>query len=77
MAPIPASVGRQGHGLEGQANPTDFIAVLVNGRHQTRVGFPRHRWDMGGDASLWSEVKALEASQGFWQGDPRDGTEGG
>src|SRR6516164_1873956 len=29
MAQIPAGVGRQGHGLEGQANPTDFIAVLI------------------------------------------------
>ena len=67
MAQIPAGVGRQGHGLEGQANPTDFIAVLVNGRHQTRVGFPRHWRHMRGDASLWPEVKALEASQGFWQ----------
>src|SRR5215510_2416156 len=77
MAQIPASVGRQGHGLEGQAYPTDFIAVLVNGRHQTRVWLHGHRRHMRGNARLWPEVQALKASQGFWQVDSRDGTEGG
>ena len=77
MAQIPAGVGGQGHGLERQANAADFIAVLVNGRHQAGVGFPRFRRDMRGDAGLRPEVQALEASQGLWKVDSGDSLEGG
>src|SRR5262245_47449853 len=77
MAQIPAGVGCQGHRLEGQANPTDFIAVLVNSRHQARIGPASQRRHMGGYAFLGPEVKARKASQGLWKVDARDSPESG
>src|SRR5206468_11222053 len=77
MAQIPAGVSSQGHGLEGQANPTDFIAVLIDGRDQARIG-PANQWrHMGGNAVLGPEVKACKASQGLREGDARDSPESG
>ena len=77
MAQIPAGVGGQGHGLERQANAADFIAVLVNGRHQAGIGFSRFRRDMRGDAGLRPEGQTLEASRGVGKVDPGDSLEGG
>jgi hypothetical protein len=61
MAQIPARIGCQGHGLIRQAYATDFIAILINGWHQTRVWRANDWWHLCGNTFLRPKVEAAEA----------------
>src|SRR5262245_42832702 len=76
MAQIPTGEGRQGHGLVGHANTTDFVAVLSHCWYQARVGRPHHHRHRRGNTLLRPEVEAREAPQGLGKVDPRESPKG-
>ena len=77
MAHVPAGVGGQGDGNGRQAHAAGFVAVIVQGGDQRRVGGAYVRGYPGGNGAVGAEVQTADGFQMVGEGGVRQGSEQG